>query len=62
MAMTAGSMMLGGGLFDAAQGYYSLWALVVDAALVVWGLIFDIAALRWRSSWARNDSISLHVS
>ena len=55
-------MMLGGGLFDAAQGYYSLWALVVDAALVVWGLIFDIAALRWRSSWARNDSISLHVS
>jgi hypothetical protein len=61
-AMTAGAMTLGCGLFNAAQGHYALWAMVMDGGFIVWGLIFVIASLRWRSSWARDDSISLHLS
>jgi hypothetical protein len=62
IAMTAGAITLGYGLFNAAQGHYALWAMAMDAGFIVWGLIFVIASLRWRSSWARDDSISLHLS
>ena len=62
VAMTTGAMTLGYGLFDGAQGHYTLWAVVMDAGFIAWGLIFVIKALRWRSSWARDDSISLHLS
>lgn len=62
MAMTGGAMTLGYGLFDAGEGHYTLWAFVMDAGFIGWGLMFVIAALRWRSAWARHDSLSLHLS
>lgn len=62
IVMILGAMTLGFGLFSAAQGHYAIWAIVMDAGFIGWGLIFVIGALRWRSSWARNDSISLRLS
>jgi len=62
VAMTTGAMTLGYGLFNGAQGHYTLWAFVMDAGFIAWGLIFVIASLRWRSAWAREDSVSLHLS
>ncbi len=65
ITMIAGALTFGLGLFGAiAAPPHSLWAVAMDATFVFWGLVFVVAALRWRasSSWGRQRFNSLHLS
>jgi hypothetical protein len=64
IAMAAGGMAAGAGLFGAAQGHDNLWGAAMDASFVFWGLVFVIVALRWRSSssWVREHFNSFRLS
>lgn len=64
IAMIAGSLVGGVGLFRAAAGHHSFWGVAVDAGFVFWGMVLVLAALRWRSSssWAREHLNSLRLS
>ncbi len=64
ITMAAGALVLGFGLFDAAGGHHAYWVMGMDASFVFWGLVFVIAALRWRSSssWAQEHLDSLRLS
>jgi hypothetical protein len=64
IAMVAGGLAAGAGLFGAARGHHSLWGEAMDASFVFWGLVFVIVALRWRSSssWAREHFNSFRLS
>ena len=57
IAMLTGGAVTGFGIFTAVEGPQSAWGFLMDASFVFWGLVFVIAALRWRSnsSWARED-------
>jgi hypothetical protein len=64
IAMAAGGLVAGVGLFGAAQGHDSLWGAAMDASFVFWGLVFVVVALRWRSSssWAQEHFSSFRLS
>jgi hypothetical protein len=46
--MVTGGAVAGFGIFTAVEGPQSAWGLLMDASFVFWGLVFVIAALRWR--------------
>ena len=64
ITMVAGGLAFGVGLFRAAAGHHSFWAVAIDASFVFWGLVLVVVALRWRSSssWAEEHLSSLRLS
>jgi len=64
ITMVAGGLAFGVGLFRAAAGHHSFWAVAMDASFVFWGLVLVVVALRWRSSssWAEEHLSSLRLS
>lgn len=59
VVIAAGGLVFAEGFFSAVVGRHSVWALIVDASFLFWGMLVVIIALRWRSAIQESEHLDL---